>query len=90
MAVLARTATYEEFCHYTQLHRGTLPRVELDELWKWRQKLLSLSVSTGSGYRSQLPPDEQHLTREQRGRKAEQEAKSEGRNIERLPEKVYF
>jgi hypothetical protein len=62
----------------------------LDELWKWRQKLLSLSVSTGSGYRSQLPPDEQHLTREQRGRKAEQEAKSEGRNIERLPEKAYF
>jgi hypothetical protein len=37
-----------------------------------------------------MPPDEQHLTREQRGRKAEQEAKANGRNIERLPEKTYF
>ena len=90
MAVLARTATYEEFCDYTQLHRGTLSEPELDELWEWRQKLLSLKVSTGRGYRAQLPLDEQHLTREQRGRKAEAEALSQGRNIERLPDKAYF
>ena len=90
MAVLARTATYEECCDYTQLHRGTLSETELDELWEWRQKLLSLKVATGRGYRAQLPLDEQHLTREQRGRKAEAEALSQGRNIERLPDKAYF
>lgn len=90
MAVLARGATYEEFCDYTQLHRGTLPRAELDELWEWRQKLLSLRVATGRGLRAQLPPDERHLSREERGRKAEVEARSQGRNIERLPDKAYF
>ena len=90
MAVLAREATYEECCDYTQLHRGTLLEAELDELWKWRQKLLSLSVSTGRAYRAQFPPDEQDLTRRERGRKVEAEARSQGRNIERLPDKAYF
>jgi hypothetical protein len=37
-----------------------------------------------------LPPDEQHLTREERGRKAGAEARSQGRNIERLPDKTHF
>jgi len=63
---------------------------ELRDLWEWRQKLLGIRFDTGRALRSQLPPDEQHLTREQRGRKAEQEAKAAGRNIERLPDKAYF
>ena len=63
---------------------------ELRDLWEWRQKLLTLRVDTRVGYRSQLPADEQHLTRSERGRKAEIEALSQGRNIERLPDKAYF
>ena len=63
---------------------------ELKDLWEWRQKLLGIRIDTGRGSRSQLPPDEQHLTREQRGAKTEQEAKAQGRNIERLPDKAYF
>ena len=52
---------------------------ELADLWEWRR-----------GFRSHLPPDEQHLTRDERGVKAAQEAKAAGRNIERLPDKAYF
>ena len=37
-----------------------------------------------------LPPDEQQLSREERGQKTMQEAQANGRNIERLPDKVYF
>ena len=90
MAILAPDATFEEFCDYTQLHRGTLPAAELDELWEWRQKLLTVRVATGRGARSVFPPDEQHLTRGERGRKAFAEAKSQGRNIERLSDKAHF
>ena len=90
MGVLAPDTTYEEFCDYTQLHRGTLPAAELDELWQWRQKLLTLRVTTGRGYRKTLPPDEQHLSREERGRKTEENALAQGRSIERLPDKAYF
>jgi hypothetical protein len=63
---------------------------ELADLWEWRQKLLGIRIDTGRGFRSHLPPDEQHLTRDERGVKAAQEAKAAGRNIERLPDKVYF
>ena len=63
---------------------------ELRDLWEWRQKLAGLRFDPGRALRAQLPPDEPHLTREQRGRKAEQEAKAAGRNIERLPDKAYF
>lgn len=90
MAVLPRGASYEQFAGYVVDLHGSKTRVELAELWEWRQKLFGVRVDTGRGFRSQMPPDEQHLTREQRGRKAEQEAKANGRNIERLPEKVYF
>jgi hypothetical protein len=62
----------------------------LKDLWEWRQKLLGIRFDTGRGFRTQLPPDEQHLTREQRGRKVEAEAKAQGRSIERLPDKAYF
>jgi hypothetical protein len=37
-----------------------------------------------------LPPEEQHLSREERGQKAAMEAKAAGRNIERLPDKAMF
>jgi hypothetical protein len=37
-----------------------------------------------------LPPDEQHLTRSERGHKVEAEARAQGRNIERLPDKAHF
>jgi hypothetical protein len=90
VAVLPRDATFDDFVSYTESLRGSLEPVVLEDLWEWRQKLLGIRIDTGRGSRSQMPPDEQHLTREQRGRKAEVEAKANGRNIERLPEKVYF
>ena len=90
MAVLPAGASYNEFCLYVRDIREDVHDDELEDLWDWRQKLLGIRIDTGRGFRSQMPPDEQHLTREQRGRKAEVEAKANGRNIERLPEKVYF
>ena len=88
MAVLPREATYDEFRAYVVGLRGALTCAELDELWDRRQKLLGIRFVTGRVYRSQLPPDEQDLTREQRGRKTEAEARANGRNIERLPDKA--
>ena len=90
MAVLPREASYPEFCDYVIDLNGSKTEIELADLWEWRQKLLGVRVDTGRGFRSQLPPDEQHLSREQRGQKAAAEAKASGRNIERLPDKVYF
>jgi hypothetical protein len=90
VAVLPAGASYNEFCLYVRDIREDVHDDELEDLWVWRQKLLGIRIDTGRGFRSQMPPDEQHLTREQRGRKAEVEAKANGRNIERLPEKVYF
>ena len=58
--------------------------------WERHQKLRGIGFATGAGYRSSLPPDEQHLSREERGQKAAMEAKAAGRNIERLPDKAYF
>jgi hypothetical protein len=90
MAVLPREASYPEFCDYVIDLNGSKTETELADLWEWRQKLLGVRVDTGRGFRSQLPPDEQHLSREQRDQKAAAEAKASGRNIERLPDKVYF
>jgi hypothetical protein len=90
VAVLPAGASYNEFCLYVRDIREDVHDDELEDLWVWRQKLLGIRIDTGRGFRSQMPPDEQHLTREQRGRKAEVEAKANGRNIERLPETVYF
>tara|TARA_R110002020_G_scaffold461166_3_gene679984 strand:- start:845 stop:1117 length:273 start_codon:yes stop_codon:yes gene_type:complete len=90
VAVLPREASYAEFREYVVGLRGALSCAELDELWERRQRLLGIGFVTGRGYRSQLPPDEQHLTREERGQKAESEARSQGRNIERLPDKAMF
>jgi len=49
-----------------------------------------LRVDTKSGYRSQLPADEQHLSRRELGDKRYQEAASQGRNVERLPDRAMF
>jgi hypothetical protein len=88
--VLPREATYGEFCGYVVGLRGALTRAELDELWERRQKLLGIGFATGAAFRSLLPPDEQHLSRKERGQKTMQEAQANGRNIERLPDKAYF
>jgi hypothetical protein len=90
VAVLPHDATFEDFVSYTESLRGSLEPLVLKDLWEWRQKLLGIRFDTGRGFRTQLPPDEQHLTREQRGRKVEAEAKAQGRSIERLPDKAYF
>ena len=90
MAILPRGASYSEFRDYIVDLRGMLPVEELDELWEWRQKLFGVRVDTGRGFRAQLPTDEQHLSREELGRKTMAEASANGRNIERLSDKVYF
>jgi len=90
VAVLHPEASYDEFCAYITDLKGPKSPAEMADLWVWRQKLLGIRIDTGRGYRSQLPPDEQHLTRDERGRKAEKEALSQGRNIERLPDKAQF
>lgn len=90
MAILPRGASYDEFCKYVTGLRGVLSRDELDELWEHHQKLSGLTFATGRGYRSTLPPDEQHLSREERGRKTMETARANGQNIERLPDKATF
>tara|TARA_R100000664_G_C2753640_1_gene141070 strand:+ start:1446 stop:1718 length:273 start_codon:yes stop_codon:yes gene_type:complete len=90
VAVLPAEASYKQFCEYVVALKGDKTETELAELWEWRQKLVGIRIDTGRGSRSVLPADEQHLTREQRGRKAKEEALSQGRNIERLPDKAYF
>ena len=90
MAVLPHDATFDDFVSYTESLRGPLEPLVLEGLWEWRQKLVGIRFDTGRGVVNRLPPDVQHLTREQRGRKAEAEAKAHGRNLERLPDKAYF
>lgn len=87
MAVLAPDATYIEFCDYTVNARGVLSDVELQDLWEWRIKLLGIRFDTGRGYQSQLPLDEQGLTNNEREAKVVEEARLQGRNIEKLPER---
>ncbi len=91
MPVLPREASYGEFRDYVAERRGPLSCAEIDELWERRQKLLTLRVDTGAGWRSRvLADDEQDLSRRELGDKRLVEAKSQGRNIERLPEKAHF
>ena len=90
MAVLPPDATFDDFVSYTESVRGPVGSDELRDLWEWRQKLLTLRVDTKAGYRSQLPADEQHLSKREVDEKRFAEAKSTGRNIERLPEKAMF
>ena len=78
--ILPADASYTEFCDYVVGQRGPLPDDELQDLWEWRQKLLGLTVVTGRGYRSQLPPDEQHMTMKQREQKVLSEARAAGKD----------
>ena len=91
MAVLPREASYGEFRDYVAERRGPLSCAEIDDLWERRQKLLTLRVDTRVGWRSRvLADDEKHLSRRELGDKRLVEAKSQGRNVERLPDKAYF
>ena len=91
MAVLPREASYGEFCAYVTGLNGSKSDAELLDLWEWRQKLLTVKVDTRSGWRSRmLAPDEQHLSNREVDEKRFTEAKSQGRNIERLSEKAMF
>ena len=89
MAVLPDEASFQEFAEYV-LARRDVPLSELRELYERRLRLKSITVSTGQGYQSTLPREEQGLTKREREAKVIAEAKSQGRNIEKLPEKVQF
>ena len=88
MAVLPDGATFEEFTEYVLKRRGQVPLLELQELYERRIRLKSISVNQGNGIDSTLPPDERGLTKREREAKVFAEAKSQGRNIEKLPEKA--
>jgi len=91
VAVLPPDATFDDFVSYTESLRGPLEPVVLEDLWEWRQKLLTLRVDTKAGWRSRaLASDEQHLSKREVDEKRFAEAKSQGRSIERLPEKAMF
>ena len=89
MAVLPDGATFAEFADYV-LTRRDVPLSELRELYERRLRLKSITVHTGEAYRKTLPVDERHLTNREREAKVFAEAKSQGRNIEKLPEKAQF
>ena len=89
MAVLPDGASSQEFAEYV-LARRDVPLSELRELYERRLRLKSITVSTGQGYQSTLPPEEQGLTNREREAKVFAEAKSQGRNIEKLPQKAQF
>ena len=90
MAALPDGATFEEFTEYVLKRRGQVPLLELQELYERRIRLKSISVNQGNGFDSTLPPDERGLTKREREAKVFAEAKSQGRNIEKLPEKATF
>ena len=89
MAVLPDEASFQEFAEYV-LARRDVPLSELRELYARRLRLKSITVSTGQGYQSTLPREEQGLTNREREAKVFAEAKSQGRNIEKLPQKAQF
>ncbi len=82
MAVLPPDASFNDFARYVEARQGPKTRLELNELWAWRQKLAGVKFDVGRGYRSTLPADEQDLTMNQREAKVVREAKAQGRNIE--------
>ena len=89
MAVLPDGASFQEFAEYV-LARRDVPLSELSELYERRLRLKSITVSTGQGYQSTLPREEQGLTNREREAKVFAEAKAQGRNIEKLPQKAQF
>jgi len=90
MAVLPPEALFAEFVAYTRGLRGDVDDAELQDLWLWRQKLLTVKINAGTGIQSLLPDDEQGLTNREREQKTFAEATAQGRNIEKLPEKATF
>tara|TARA_R110002020_G_scaffold247770_2_gene461744 strand:- start:8475 stop:8744 length:270 start_codon:yes stop_codon:yes gene_type:complete len=89
MAVLPDGASFQEFAEYV-LARRDVPLSELRELYERRLRLKSVTISTGQGYQSTLPRDERGLTKREREAKVFAEAKSQGRNIEKVSEKAQF
>ena len=89
MAVLPDGASFQEVAEYV-LARRDVPLSELSELYERRLRLKSITVSTGQGYQSTLPREEQGLTNREREAKVFAAAKSQGRNIEKLPQKAQF
>ncbi len=89
MAVLPDGASFQEFCEYV-LERRDVPITELRELYERRLRLKSITISTGQGFQSMLPHDEQGLTKRERENKVVSEYQQSGRNIEKLPEKAQF
>jgi hypothetical protein len=83
--ILPPDATYEQFETYVTDLKGPKSRLELAELWEWRQKLLGVRVVTGRTMREMLPPDEQHLTLREREQKVIAEARAAGIEPERAP-----
>ena len=83
--ILPPDATYEQFETYVTDLKGPKSRLELAELWEWRQKLLGVRVVTGRTMRQMLPPDEQHLTLREREQKVIAEARAAGIEPERAP-----
>lgn len=78
--ILPKDASKEEFFEYVLEQRGAVPEQELEELWEWRQKLHGIRVVTGRGERSQLPPEEQHMTLKEREQKVISDAKAQGKD----------
>lgn len=89
MAVLPDGASFQEFAEYV-LARRDVPLRELRELYERRLRLKSITISTGQGFQSLLPHDEQGLTKRERENKVVSEYQQSGRNIEKLPEKAQF
>ncbi len=83
--ILPPDATYEQFETYVTDLKGPKSRLELAELWEWRQKLLGVRVVTGRTMREMLPPDEQHLTLREREQKVIAVARAAGIEPERAP-----
>jgi len=78
--ILYKEASKEEFFAYIHELRGAVPEKELEELWEWRQKLHGIRVVTGRGERSQLPPEEQHMTLKEREQKVISDARAQGKD----------
>ena len=78
--ILPKDASKEEFFEYVLEQRGAVPEQELEELWEWRQKLHGIRVVTGRGERSQLPPEEQHMTLKEREQKVISDARAQGKD----------
>jgi len=78
--ILPTSASKKEFFAYVIEQRGAVPDDELEDLWEWRQKLHGIRVVTGRGERSQLPPEEQHMTLKEREQKVISDARAAGKD----------